>query len=268
MRPEVPLNESPLISVITVVLNGVTNLEQCIQSVRSQIGVRYEHIVIDGGSQDGSVEIIRRYADGLSAWVSEADHGISDAMNKGIDRAQGEWLLFLHADDYFLGKDSLQKSASRLVRSQADIVGFPILYGMPDCFRVRRPYHFKYWLNFKAIPHQGCFTRRLLFDRLGVFDTDLNIDMDHDFMLRALRAGAVVETFDSPVISLMRSTGVSGNQDWESLWRRFLEEREIHFRHANHIGLKWFYCVYWPAYLVYRWVRWRFSPNPTGKFPR
>lgn len=251
------LGAAPRISVITVVLNGADHLEQCIESIRIQVGAQHEHIVIDGGSCDGSLEIIRRHADALSSWVSEPDRGISDAMNKGISRARGEWLLFLHSDDFLLAQDSLRICVDRLTSSRADIVGFPIQYGMPGRFRIRRPYRFGFWLNLKALPHQGCFTRRSLFDRLGGFDRKFRIDMDYEFLLRALRAGAVIETLDRPLVSFMRSTGLSSNQDWKSLSRRFGEEREIHFRHANRITLKWFYGVYWPVYLAYRWIRWR-----------
>jgi glycosyltransferase involved in cell wall biosynthesis len=252
----------PQISVITVVFSSAAHLEQCIQSVRAQNRVEYEHIVIDGGSTDGSVELIRRYADGLVSWVSEPDGGIGDAMNKGIARAQGEWLLFLHADDYLLSAESLAFCAQSLARSSADIVCFPIHLGLPGQFRERRPRGGDFWLNLKTgIWHQASFIRRSLFKRLGGYDATLCIAMDYEFFLRAWRAEAIFENINHPAPTFMRATGLSSKRDWDSLLQRFNEERTIHDRYASTPGLRLLYYMYWPAYLSYRWVRWRLSTD-------
>jgi len=244
----------PQISVITAVFNSEPLLEHCLLSVSDQVGVRCEHIVIDGGSTDGSLGIIHRYSNRLSYWSSEPDRGIGDAMNKGIMRARGEWLLFLHADDYLLTENSLSDCYARLQQSDAEIMAFPIHFGLPGRSKILHPRGGDFRLNFKTgIWHQACFIRRSLFNRIGGYDVQLRIAMDYEFFLRAWRARACFETTDGPAATFMRSTGISSQRDWQSLKRRFSEERTIHLRHARAFGLKLLYFFYWPAYLAYRW---------------
>lgn len=99
--------KTPLISIITIVYNDKEGLEKTIQSVLSQTYTNIEYIVIDGGSTDGSVSVIRKYESKISKWVSEPDNGIFDAMNKGIKLATGEWLNMMNAGDFFYSNDVL-----------------------------------------------------------------------------------------------------------------------------------------------------------------
>ena len=92
--------QQPLISIVTVVLNGAQTLEKSMQSVFQQKFNDYEYIVIDGGSSDGTLEILQKYDRHITYWLSEPDKGVYDAMNKAIKIAQGEWIYFLGADDY------------------------------------------------------------------------------------------------------------------------------------------------------------------------
>ena len=102
MHPEASARPvAPSISVVTVCFNAARTLEQTILSVLGQEGVNLEYIVIDGGSSDGSLAIINRHASRLAFWCSERDHGIYNAMNKGLSHARGQWVAFLNADDYF-----------------------------------------------------------------------------------------------------------------------------------------------------------------------
>ncbi|MFC1603328.1 glycosyltransferase, partial [Pseudomonadota bacterium] len=91
----------PLISVVTVVYNGVRNIEQTIKSVINQVYENVEYIVIDGGSTDGTVDVLKKYDSQIDYWDSVPDNGISDAMNKGVSHASGDYIIFIHADDYF-----------------------------------------------------------------------------------------------------------------------------------------------------------------------
>jgi glycosyltransferase involved in cell wall biosynthesis len=104
-------SDKPLISVITVVFNGAQYLENTIRSVVGQVYANVEYIIIDGGSTDGSLEIIRNYSEQIDYWVSEPDRGIYDAMNKGLDAASGEWINFMNAGDAFHSKNSLVATA-------------------------------------------------------------------------------------------------------------------------------------------------------------
>ena len=101
--------EIPLISIITVVRNDVVHIEQTMLSVLGQTYGNVEYIVIDGGSTDGTVDIIKKYADKLAYWVSEPDGGIYPAMNKGLQHATGEWVNFMNSGDSFADENVLEE---------------------------------------------------------------------------------------------------------------------------------------------------------------
>lgn len=113
--------EEKCISVITVVYNGVTTIEETICSVINQTYTNIEYIIIDGGSTDGTVDIIKKYSDKISYWISEPDKGIYDAMNKGIKIATGDWVSFMNSGDIFSEKNIIQKICIAIV-CNADIV--------------------------------------------------------------------------------------------------------------------------------------------------
>lgn len=246
----------PKLSVITAVLNRAEFLEGCLESVAQQRGVTIEHIVIDGGSTDGSVPILQRWSDRLAICISESDGGIADAMNKGLRHASGEWVLFLHADDRLLDPDSIAL-VFHAIEEHADacIAGFPIRYGQTDASRLIKPRGATPWMRFKTgFLHQGTFIRRRVFDDIGMHDDSLQIAMDYDFFLRAWLRRIPMMVFDDPVPTLMRDTGISSQLDWPNLGKRLTEERRIHA--ANTFNLYWrtIYAVYWTCYPLYRRV--------------
>lgn len=110
MGAEPPVRYVPLITIITVVLNGKTSLDRTIRSIARQTYKNREFIVIDGGSRDGTVDIMRSCGGLIDSWISEPDRGIYDAMNKGIDLASGEWLIFMNAGDVFFDEHVLEKT--------------------------------------------------------------------------------------------------------------------------------------------------------------
>ena len=103
------MNSYPKVSIITVVYNGIEFLEETIKSVISQTYPNIEYIIVDGGSKDGTLDIIKKYEAHISKWISEPDKGIYDAMNKGIDLATGDWQNFLNAGDSFVYNNVLEK---------------------------------------------------------------------------------------------------------------------------------------------------------------
>jgi len=111
-----------VITIITVVYNGVEFIERTIQSVASQTHKYIEYIIIDGGSTDGTVDIIKAYKDNITYWVSEPDKGIYDAMNKGIRAATGDWINFLNAGDTFAGNDTISNIFAGNNYDEVDVV--------------------------------------------------------------------------------------------------------------------------------------------------
>lgn len=187
----------PLVSVITVVRNGAAHLAEAIESVLGQSWPNIEYIIIDGGSTDGTVDIIRTYARHIDSWVSEPDKGIFDAMNKGIAKANGELIGLLNADDWY---EPGAVEAAVLAWREKAIPG--IYYGDKYLVHVdlALKYEFPASLDFwrgMTICHQAMFVHRDVYARLGCFNTCFQLAADFDFLMRAIRK-------DVPLVNLHR----------------------------------------------------------------
>lgn len=208
---------APLISVIVAVFNGAKTLQQCIDSVTRQSYSCKELIIIDGGSDDGTVELLKANNAQISYWVSEPDRGIYNAWNKGLAQAKGDWICFLGADDYFWDAQVLVHIAETLRNCPPEIrvaYGQVMLLGAKDesLYPVGEP-----WQNVKerfkqvmCIPHQGVMHRRSLFERSGQFDESFRIAGDYELLLRELKTGDAVFITDL-IITGMRQGGISSN---------------------------------------------------------
>ncbi|HME44403.1 MAG TPA: glycosyltransferase family 2 protein [Syntrophorhabdales bacterium] len=150
----------PSISIITVVLNGENCLEQTIKSVLGQNYPAKEYVVIDGGSTDGTLNIINKYASQLTQWVSEPDRGIYDAMNKGVDLASGDWLIFMNAGDEFFDEETLMKTARYLTDDVDLVYGDAWFYGTRG--RLLTCDHLK-----MRVIHQSLLYRKRLHEEVG-----------------------------------------------------------------------------------------------------
>lgn len=241
------------ISIISANFNGAEHLASCIDSVARQSDIDCEHIVIDGGSSDGSTGILKNADGKLAYWCSEPDAGIADAMNKGILKANGEWLLFLHADDQLHNDDALSKAMAILSICDARIVGFPILYGSAYDRKEIRPRGSNAWLALKTgLLHQGTFIHHSVFDDIGHYDTGFRVAMDYDFFLRAWLMKIPAATHHEPAISWMRNNGISSRRDWDELKKRLDEEQQIHDKYFKNAIQRFLYGVYWAVYRPYK----------------
>lgn len=168
----------PLVSIITVVYNAASTFEATIKSVLNQQNDLFEYLIIDGGSKDGSIDIIRKYEGQLGGWISEPDKGIFDAMNKGIDRAKGEWLFFLGADD-LLSYDIIS-TISPYLRDDLAVV-----YGnikLDNGHSMRSKIGIRCLLE-NRLHHQSAFYRRHLFDNFR-YDQKFRVCADYELTLR------------------------------------------------------------------------------------
>lgn len=188
------IHPPPLISIITVSLNSSEFIEQTIQSVISQTYPHKEYIIIDGGSTDGTVEIIRKYQSHLAYWHSRPDRGLAHAFNLGFEHSHGDWIIYLHADDFFLEPAVLDKMAPHLAaHDRADVVIGQVIkmlrqkdpQPLPLFCPHATPWRWRQYRRLCTMPHQAAFIRRRYFDRMGPFDESFKIALDYDLFLRA-----------------------------------------------------------------------------------
>jgi glycosyltransferase involved in cell wall biosynthesis len=209
----------PLITVITAVFNGGKYIEQTIKSVLGQTYDKIQYIIIDGGSSDGTVEIIRKYNDVLS-WISEKDTGVYDAWNKGIRRAEGDWIVFLGADDYFWNEHVVSDALGTL--EEANRLGRRLVYGKVSLLSdtgqlidtVGQAWELAKndFTRFMSVIHCGAFHAKSLFTDNGLFNTQFRIAGDYEFLLREFTRGGEF-MFWNAVIAGMRTGGLSANPD-------------------------------------------------------
>lgn len=217
------------ISVITAVYNRANTIGSAIESVRAQSHPDVEHIIQDGGSRDGTLDIVRAAADGEIDLVSEADGGIYDAINRGIARAKGDVIGLMHSDDFFASPEVLAKVANAftdplvdgvygdLEYVRADDIGKVVRYWRAGSFRNAR-------LRFGWMPpHPTLYLRREVFARFGSYDTSFRIAADYDAMLRYLSGGQVKIAYIPEVMVRMRLGGES-NRSFERVWLKSRED--------------------------------------------
>ena len=226
--------DKPLISVITVVLNGSKCLEACILSVIGQTYDHVEYILIDGGSTDGSLDIIKKYEHAIDYWVSEPDRGIYDAMNKGISLSSGDWICVLGADDYLFGNDVLAKMASQLAGCDPTV---KLVYGSVAMIDGDETLCVigEAWPKVKenlskvmSVPYPGLMHRRTWFERYGLYDASYRIVSDYEMLLRGWPHEEAVHVPGLLMVG-MRTGGVSNasSHAFDSL-REIWRAQKIH----------------------------------------
>jgi len=216
-----PITYLPLITVITVVLNGEKTLEETIKSVISQTYPNVEYIIIDGGSTDGTLDIIKKYEDYIDYWVSEPDEGIYDAMNKGIAISFGEWLNMLNSGDLYYNSMVIENIYTKEIDMDVygiagswvcDYEGNIFLY-LPDPYKMlEKPgWH---------INHQAFFYRKITHKILGLYSTDYELTSDHEYFLRLLVNKLKITTHNSILIKFDLNQNLSDSV--KSKWEDFL----------------------------------------------
>lgn len=186
----------PLITIITTTYNLLENgreeyFRQCLESVNVQTYKNVEHIIIDGASSDGTIEILNEYKDkGWITYHSEADTGIYQAMNRGIERANGKYVLFLNSDDYFSSTQAIENSVDLLEKSGADVSYANVSYVYEDSNKS------KIWVGdlsivFSAAPfcHQTMLTKTDVLKEVGGFNENYKITSDYEMMIRLVLGG-------------------------------------------------------------------------------
>lgn len=199
MTGETAAATGPLISIIVAVRNGADTLARCLESIARQSYRRIDLVIVDGGSTDTTPAIIEQYRALVGARVSEPDHGVYDAWNKGLRLARGDWICFLGADDYLWDERVLETMAQALSAAPA---GIRVVYGSMIAVSAAGEVLLvsgEPWPSLKSsfadlplLPHPGMMHRRSLFEAHGVFDTSFRIAGDYELLLREFKSGDAV----------------------------------------------------------------------------
>ena len=208
--------EKPLVSVVTVTFNAIDTIEETILSVINQDYPNIEYIIVDGGSTDGTLDIIKKYESHLSKWISEKDKGLYDAMNKGLRLATGTWISFKNSGDYFAEKDSLSKLFSEEIPESVSFIH-------ADCYRItewgwkiEKPKDLNLYKQVMPIIHPATFVRTSYHKR-HPFNTKYRVCADYDLVFNAINEGA--EFIYKPYPIVIFPTGGYSTLHWEdSYW--------------------------------------------------
>jgi glycosyltransferase involved in cell wall biosynthesis len=213
MQPaEASASGSPLVTIITVNRNNIAGLHATLDSVVGQSFNDYEHIIIDGGSDDGSAELLGKYPHRAPSSITEPDKGIYNAMNKGITRAKGVYILFLNSGDELHDNGVLTNMAQHLN-------GHDLVYGRDtlvkaDDTRWLKPYPDLMTFSFMfrdTLPHSATFIRKQLFDTVGLYDEDMQICSDWKFFMLALFKHGCSSLYAPVPVSIFGLDGISAN---------------------------------------------------------
>lgn len=222
----------PLISVITIVYNGEKFIERTINSVINQTYPNVEFIIIDGGSTDQTLDIVRKYEDKISFWKSEPDQGIADAFNKGISVAKGSIIGFVNSDDWY-EVNTIEKVAGYFDTNE-------VVFGDVQFWEKNKKAHRTYGNHNRlnhgmTIAHPAVFVKKEIYDRYGLFNLEYKIAMDYEFILRLYFNKVSFYNIESIIVNM--SLGGLSDRKWVEAC---IEERKIK---DLYIGKIWsYYC--------------------------
>lgn len=193
----------PKISIITVVFNANEVLEETIKSVLNQKHENLEYIIIDGGSTDGSLDVIKKYQDIISNWISESDNGIYDAMNKGIQMATGQYICFINSGDLLI-----ELPIKNILNCTSDLIVFPVRLSNGDVFfpEVNRSLKIR-----NTLPHQGCFYKK---SPELLFNTKFKVFSDFCLNQKMYKEGKVIQAFENPIVAFHDMGGISHDKKY------------------------------------------------------
>lgn len=238
--------EAPLISIITVCYQANEYIEQCIQSVLSQTFEDFEYIIIDGGSTDGTVDVIKKYQENLSYWHSKSDRGLSHAFNLGLEQCKGQWIAFLNSDDMYCDSCVLEAAARELEQIQ-DV---DVLHGCIQHIKRKNdvesissdiggPWKWSEFKRYSSIPHPASFISNELFRECGNFDENFRNALDYEFFLR--KRDKLRVKFIPRLFTQMRTGGMSTSE----VERSYRESRDAQIKNkANSIFMAYSWWTY------------------------
>lgn len=240
----------PKISIITICFNSERTIEDTLRSVSEQSYDNIEHVVVDGASTDKTLEIVKKYQSGKMLLVSEKDHGLYDALNKGFKLATGDIIGILHSDDFFANNDSIKDLVQIFENNpNCDAVSASVEIFKPkqmnQAYRKYNASKFKLW-QFRIgnqPPHPGFYIKKEAFDRIGFFNSSYKISGDFDWLLRGLLKEKIQVVYSELVLVHMRDGGISssGVKSKKIMNKENLRVLKSHGIYSNSIMI---YCKY------------------------
>jgi glycosyltransferase involved in cell wall biosynthesis len=230
----------PTISVITVCYNAAHLLKKTIESVIEQTYSNFEYIIIDGASDDRTKEVVKQFENRVDHFISEPDTGIYDAMNKGIHISTGELIIFLNAGDYFISKDVLAFSISKMNFEKAHLFFGRFIWNDPRTCDIILSDHewvtYTWDLQESNFPHPATFYKKHLFDEIGSFDTSYTLGADYEWNMRALVKNKIAFQYINIATTIFFADGLSNK---EELSQSNMDERKRIFK--EYLKPRWIY---------------------------
>ena len=219
------------ISIITVSWNSQETIKDTIDSVLSQTYQNIEYIIIDGASIDGTVKIVQSYGDKITKFVSEPDKGLYDAMNKGVALATGNIIGMLNSDDLYIDKFAIEKVVKEFSEKQIDSVYADLVYVKSENLDKTVRYYDSSKFNLLKFAygwmpaHPTFFVKKKVYEKYGVFRTDLKIAADFDMLIRFLYTHKISYSYMQDVLVKMRIGGISTS--FSSIWINNIEQLQV-----------------------------------------
>ncbi len=203
------------ITVVTVCYNAQKTIERTIQSVLNQTYPDIEYIVVDGASTDNTLSILQNYNDRLK-YISEKDNGLYDAMNKGVNLATGEYIMFLNADDIFYNDNVVEKFAKECETKQTDLIYGNLAFLKGGNISIQRHKRLNKIYLIKNTPQQpATFYKKSVFEKVGLFNTDFRIVADQEWFVRAFLNYHISSHWLDETVTIFSTDGLSNNPSHE-----------------------------------------------------
>lgn len=220
--------EKPSISIVTVVFNGEKYIEKTIKNVLNQTYKNIRYIIIDGGSTDNTINIIKKYEQKLYYWISEQDKGIYDAMNKAIKRCDTEWINFMNAGDVFYSDETIEILFRNQIENQIDIIYGDLKIDYGSFQRIEDAKSLSLFWKGMSFSHQSCFIKAS-FHKNNLYSLNYKIAGDFEFFYTAYIKNKEFKYIPG-VVSIMDVQGLSDSNRFKSIFQRHLIVNRLDFK--------------------------------------
>ena len=205
------LERSVKVSIITIAYNSEKTIERTIQSVLSQKYHNVEYIIVDGGSTDGTVDIIKKYSSRITYWISEKDKGISDAFNKGVKLSSGDLICMMNSDDY-MPENAIEYVVNAYEEKFDIYYGDTIFVDKNGISFYKKPKKLGYFKLTQPIFHQSTYISRCAYNKYGLYDIELKMAMDYELLYKMYLGGARFKYVEK-ALSIFSLQGLSGSNE-------------------------------------------------------